>query len=82
MNKRADVTPVRSVGSSGYDADRRPDPTPNDSVSHIRYYAAIGETDSPNLDNAKPTLMIHFTQLKLYSGWPKVRLAVVHQLAP
>ena len=30
VNKRADVPPVHSVGSKGYDADRRPDPTPND----------------------------------------------------
>jgi hypothetical protein len=30
VNKRADVPPVHFVGSKGYDADRRPDPTPND----------------------------------------------------
>lgn len=33
--KRADVPPVRSVGSMGYDADRRPEPTPNDTLVRL-----------------------------------------------
>ena len=34
------------------------------SAQYVDFWNAV-------LDNAKPTLMIHFTQLKLYSEWPR-----------
>ena len=45
VNRRAGVTPVWSVGSRRYDADRRPAPTPND--RRVRETGLASRSDAP-----------------------------------